>query len=193
MRHDYVPWDVKSQAAQHKCPACDDRHDLGEEILLIQVVRSRKESGTLQFWAPEEGDRFAFQPKFLHIWCWDEAELDLRKEIRSQDRVEDSRSALDCAVCGSGVFEGEVMGLVSPGSFEVADQCPDGRGTVTFEHAGTPVPVCTSCMRSINEYVLNLWEENPTEVGECEEGSAKKCWRYQSCPFHCPNKSEGVE
>lgn len=186
-------WKTDCLAAEHICAACGEDLHVLEELVLVQIATPHRTGNSINFWAIENEGGFAYKPEYIHVGCWEEIDLNLARNIEDKDKVEDSRELLKCVTCESSIFEQETLGLVTVGEFRIARKMPNGKPALYFDHgASKPLPHCIYCVRTINHCSLELWDE-VSHTGECMDGTRRRCWRYQACPYHCPYRAQAAE
>jgi hypothetical protein len=79
-----------------------------------------------------------------------------------------------------------MFGTAYIGELHVSRRMPDGEVTSTFEPiSNEPYIMCIGCMVLISEHELDLWPEAINEVGECQECTHIRCWRWDDCKCPC--------
>jgi hypothetical protein len=53
-----------------------------------------------------------------------------------------------------------------------------------YEAVTSPYITCLSCLL-VQNYDCDLWGEDLTQMGECEECSHARCWRQGACACRC--------
>lgn len=184
----------------HTCSACNENIHLTEEIYMLKVVvPSITDKIQYSDIVAEDGD-FLYEPLFFCYNCWEELIETIKEWVEDSPPVDDAHSIFNCSICNSGIRQGEVMSVSAFGEMHITRRSPDGiTGTRTFEICDDdPTKVCIHCLRMIDEDSVDLWNGGVSQLNECREGTAVRCWRY-GCPvqgyqcsfdFECEVKKE---
>jgi len=167
----------------HVCACCEEPISMLEEVLCLEVVLPVKLDVVKYYILEDDTGGYAYEPYFFHVDCWvGEVEEALCTVIEDTSPALDSRGIIECEGCTSDIFAWETCGIVSIGEFTRIPQSQDGTYPPRFvPYEIKSRPFCVSCLHTINEQILEMWEGGITHRGACEEGISCRCWRYESC------------
>jgi len=168
------------------CSACGDALHYTEEVVQLQIFMSYRGPNNEVVLVPvqdDEGD-FAYEPQYLEFDCWESLTEDLKSMIEDEPPVGHPRELLECSYCKSSICEWEIFATSYVGELHVSRRCPDNTSTSTFAAMSTPYVTCLSCLL-FQSYECDLWTEELSQTGECEECSHARCWREQGCSCPC--------
>lgn len=177
---------------EKRCEACSDRLHFTEEIVHVGVshaVSNGSETLIMPFLCDDgqyEGD-FYYTPLFFEFDCWEDLAESLRKMVEDAPPVRHPDQLLECNFCECSILEGEIFGTAYVGELHVSKRMPASEPTSTFMTIAKPYIICIGCLVLINEHECELWYDNIDQVGECQECTHIRCWRYEnecSCPCH---------
>jgi hypothetical protein len=179
------------EAAQ-TCMACDAGLIYTEEIFMVVVeypLFNGREPLHLDFKHDEgvyEND-FYYEPLFFEFSCWESAAHSLRKMLEDAPPVKHPAELFKCSFCESSICDLEIYGAAYIGELHVSPRMPNGEPTDTFVTIAKPDYICLGCLLLLDGDEIDLWDEELNQVGECQECSHIRCWRYEGqcrCPCH---------
>jgi len=179
---------------QQACGACGEDFHACDEVLLLQVVRVHLVQNGGQYEVHfasvlDEQGEYLYYPYFLDIGCWEEQLQALKEE--EAEMVKASNAICHCKVCGSDILETELVGIINYVEWEVSDREPQGKVEIEYTVGGAPDILCTQCLRTLNNSVLEYWDSfDISNCGECEEGTEERCWRSGECTQGCKKDRE---
>jgi hypothetical protein len=166
--------------AGRNCSDCSEDLMLTDDVVLVQVVIPKVENGQVVFPVFENPDgSYAYEPYVFHDHCWGENVDLMRASLEEAGWLPkpDQYAFCRCAYCDSGIRVGEPMGFISYGQLTTSKRVPNGEVSVTFEEGkGQAERVCLSCLRVINDEVIEMWERL-SYGGECAECTYERIWR----------------
>jgi hypothetical protein len=154
----------------HSCGGCGEEFDPSDQVGLIQVVRPyRIFDQTSQQWVlhfekilDEDGD-FTHAPYFFHKKCWEETERSLLEYMEDLDPIKVDKNkhnvACICSCCSSEVAEGEELGVIHDGQFELSAYQPNLSDVLDVAFHSYPDYLCTTCLNELNVSLIELWDE----------------------------------
>ena len=149
----------------------------GSEVLVLDFVVEEGE---------EEGD-YVYPPHWFEFSCWEDLVEELNEMVDDAPPIRHEESLLNCDYCGSGICEGEIFGAGYLGEIHVSPRMPDNVATQAFvESSPDPFIMCLGCLLLVNDHTIELWEpEDLNQVGECQECTHARCWRWEACSCLC--------
>lgn len=189
---------------QHACGACGEQLEPTQPLYLVELVRPfiqetllTPPTVTLVPLLTEDGTYLYF-PYFFHEKCWEETLDSLREmyEDNPPQLIEGVRPVAECLGCSSHILSGEVTLILYYGLFGLSDRAPSGEWALEYVTKAPPQYICTVCVNDVNTQILpGLWGEDEyiTNMGECPEGIATRCWRSGCNPVQriCQNDYGG--
>jgi len=183
--------------AEQTCMACDAPLIYTEEVFKLVVeypLFNGRETLHLDFQHDEgvyEGD-FYYEPLFFEFSCWENATESLRKMLEDAPPVKHSTELFACSFCESSICDLEIYGAAYIGELHVSPRMPNGEPTDTFVTIAKPDYICLGCLLLLDGEEIDLWDEELNQVGECQECSHIRCWRYGDgrCPCPCHTEEE---
>ena len=175
-------WDVTQLGMSGQvCADCGEEIGILEEALCLQVAYPV----TKDQWIEAEGNEgeYLYTPHFFHVACWaDEIDHPL-EELLTQEEMEPvlhGDGVVECECCTSDILSWELSGLLELGEFQQSER--GEREIVFVPYEGSrKIAICISCLHTINEDLLELWEEGVTYGGCCSLGLELRCWRTGVC------------
>jgi hypothetical protein len=166
--------------AGRECGDCGDDLMLAEEVVLVQIAVPQMHEGTVIHPAFENPDgSYAYDPYVFHEHCWSEDVDRLHVLLEEQCCAAQPHNYAygQCAWCKSGLLLGEPVGYIEYGQLTASKRIPNGESSVVFESSKRPATVvCLSCIRSMNDEVIEMWE-NISYCRECHICTYKRVWR----------------
>ena len=181
----------------HICADCAKDILLTDDTVLISVVVPRLEGYRLLYPAFENAQgQFAYEPHFFHHRCWEALQESLREELDEYDclTVADPYGVCQCGLCHSDIRAGEPAGMKSLGELRSSPRCPNGKTTFIFDTCNhLPEFWCLSCMRTLNESIITLWDEGIAYAGECSICTHERNWRTGGICNHSEDDEDETE
>lgn len=176
----------------HACRRCNEKIMLTEEVYLLWVMAAHM-NGEFQVLPVEsdEGD-FLYPPQFFCFNCWEENCDDLINVEDKIQSVHNERGIFECVVCESDILIEEYFGQLLLGEIRCSQKMPNGEATNYFhwlENGREPLCICISCLKLLNDEVIEMWEEGVDQEGECDLGTHMRCWRF-GCDEQCDMTAE---
>ena len=169
----------------HECSRCREKIMLVEEVYLLWVVAARM-NGSFQILPVEsdEGD-FLYPPQYFCFSCWEDNCEDLSNLENEIHQINDERGVCECIVCNSDILLNESFGQPILGEIRCSPRMPNDETTYYFHRLQkSELCICISCLKLLNDSVIEMWEEGVDQEGECEQGTHWRCWR-SGCTKHC--------
>jgi hypothetical protein len=185
----------RRRAIEVICADCEDRIGYEEEFVLLQVVQPQNVGGRVFFYPimDELGlvSDYQFEPYQFCFKCWEDLYEKVKEEMENTPPDEDVLSVIECTCCGSGIREWEITGLWTVGEFITSKRAPAPEFTPgpRFDPASKPEVLCTYCLALLNEVVITMWDDFPTE-GTCLDCVQLRCWRVKGCACSCHEEGE---
>lgn len=199
MREEYFNEDEDSIVEWDQSPfvcaegSCQEGIPFAEDMVMLMVCELKLTEQGLSYepLSADDGD-YLYEPVHFCLACWENTEEELRELVRDVPIVEDVYSILDCPICGSGIRQGEVVGLATHGNIIVPRHCPNGEsGASTFcSLDNDPTPICIGCLNQLNTDITDLWDDRVTQSTECSEGTYQRCWRYDPNSLQCKEREQ---
>jgi hypothetical protein len=171
-----------------KCSYDDEPIHYTEEVVHFSVSHAYHNGSEviINFLPDEEGD-YVYPPHFFEFSCWEGMVKELNEMVVDSPPMRHQDSLLNCDYCGSGICEWEIFGTGYLGELHVSPRMPNGVPTEEFVTSSKdPFAVCLGCLLLINDHVIELWEpEDLNQVGECQECTHARCWRWGQCRCLC--------
>jgi hypothetical protein len=173
------------------CSSCGERLSYTEEVYSLSVVGAQvTESGLIYIPLMVENDHM-YEPLFFCFGCWEQDKESLQELAEDQPPIEDDYAVLECDICGSGIREGELLGVSVFGEIHLSKRSPNGeKNSDTFEGMDpNPDAMCVVCLQRLGGDVIDeLWDGGIYQHLECPEGTFARCWRHGcsadgSCTF----------
>jgi len=183
--------DRLAACAEQHCVACDEALYYTDEVfkLTIEHVMHNGCEAVLLDFLHNDGERagdFFYEPLFFDFSCWEDAAEALRAMVEDSPPVRHHEELLACRFCESSICEWEIFATLRAGELHVSPRMPRGEGTGTFICFSKPYPICLGCLLLLHTHELALWDEPVSQLGECQECTHIRCWRYgKSCPCPC--------
>jgi len=181
---------------KQSCGACGEDFHACDEVLLLQVVRVHLIQGNGQYEVHfasvlDEQEEYVYYPYFLDVECWEEQFLELKEHTEEAEMVKANEPICHCKVCESDILEAELVGIINYVEWDVSDREPQSKIEVEYTVSGAPDILCTQCLRTLNNSVLEYWDTTDiSNCGECEEGTEERCWRSGECTHGCKKDRE---
>jgi len=170
-----------------QCPQCDKNIHLGEEVVVLRVIRPEgfdpATGVTFSDFLDEEEDDFLYTPFTFHRACWAEVFTDYEESIKDDKPVLAAGGVVECDGCTSDIMRGEVTGLVTPGTLVLSRRRPNGEPALGLSAVTASLYICIACLVGINTSHLEMWE-GLSQDGECDNGLKERCWRT-GCQHKC--------
>lgn len=169
-------WDVALEPMSGQvCAECGEEFGLLEEVVLLQVAYPVEKGSWIL--AEGEGGEYLYEPHFFHTACWaDDVDAPMEEVLGDAEPVLDRRGIVECGVCTSDILSWELSGLLTIGEFQRSERAERSITFVPYQEQ-MEIGICASCLYSINEEVLELWEDGFTYGGCCPLGLELRCWR----------------
>lgn len=168
----------------YDCAYCGKGIRILEEVMCIEVTLPAKVQDVEYYVLEDEEGEYAYDPYFFHLNCWEEGlENDLNDRIEDREPIMCEGGIVECDGCTSDILPWEATGKLSVGEFRKPERSQDNDFAPRFiEYENVkPRAFCVSCLHTINSEILEMWEQDITHRGACEEGVHCRCWRYESC------------
>ena len=164
------------------CIFCQDMLLYTDEVFVLVISAAQVTAGGLLYppLASETGD-FLFEPHFFCFTCWENGLEELRELYEDVPPIEDMYAVLECAVCESGIRDGETVAVASFGEIHLSHRNPNGESnTSKFASMDSdPTALCIACVNGLSGEVFDeLWPMDIRQFNECREGTFARCWRY---------------
>lgn len=203
---DEIPAPSEWAAEGRTCIACDDPLHYTEEIIKLSVDVVELQNGlpvSKPFFCTEGdfiGD-FFYDPLFFEFACWEDAAESLRLMVEDAPPVKSHLELLKCDFCACSICEDEIYGSAHLGELHVSPRMPDTDGSgakvaSTFVSIAKPYIVCIGCLVLVDTHEVSLWDQDLNQLGECQECTHLRCWRYQGkcgCPCHEESRKDAQE
>jgi hypothetical protein len=183
------------------CASCGETLHYTEEIFHISVCYAVN-NGTETIIAPYicdegefEGDYY-YEPLFFEFSCWEDVMEELREMVDDAPPVNHKDELLACDFCKCSICEFENFATAYIGEVHVSKRMPNGMPASIFETISKPYIICIGCLNLINDHSIDLWDEELSQTGECQECTHARCWRWEagcSCPCHAEGSEDGQE
>jgi hypothetical protein len=175
------------------CADCEEALLLGEGVVVVQVVIPQTTEGRISFADFENPDgSYAYEPFIFHSHCWEVNYERLTEELEEQacEAVADPRAFRKCSACSSGLLLGEPVGLATYGLLSTSKRTPNGDPSIVFERSQVQKCLCLSCLRTLNEEVIEMWE-TLSYSGECSLCTYERRWRTGTPCDHEEEEEDG--
>lgn len=184
---------ITNRPTGHICTDCGESLDYVDEVWLLEVQQLRQLGGRVfhhQVFNEQDpqGD-FLYDPYFYCFNCWETQHKELKEDFDDELPILDRESIMECSCCGSGIREGEYVGVITLGEFHPSTRAPNGERGPRFTSISNPDIICTFCLALLNENHMTMWEEGFSQVGECIDCTQLRCWRYNNCTCTCHTDS----
>lgn len=166
--------------SEHECPSCSDQIMLVEEVYALWVVQATAEHGFQVSYAESADGDLLYTPQFFCFSCWETLVEDLLQALATDNNppIRHDRGVFDCSLCGSSILPEEYFAQVTVGEIHHSEKVPNKELSFSF-HVLTENPqiLCISCLKTLNDEVVEMWEGGVDQEDECDHGTHIRCWR----------------